>query len=94
MNAGIALFFLAAIQIADIWTTARILRAGGRENNGIVAALMAAAGSWWAVLKYGTVTATGIALAHYDLVWAIWVANAGMTAIVDSNWDELRRMGR
>lgn len=42
---GLSLFVLATLQVCDIWLTTRILRAGGRELNGIVRALMALA--WW-----------------------------------------------
>lgn len=94
---GFSLVVLAAFQVADIWLTTRILRAGGRELNGIVRALMAAAGNGWGAVKYAGGMGAGIALAATGYVWPIWIIIGIMALVVDHNlgeWHKIRRGDR
>ncbi|WP_347311348.1 hypothetical protein [Defluviimonas sp. SAOS-178_SWC] len=89
---GFSLFVLAAFQIWDIALTTKILRAGGRELNGIVASIMAAAGNAWGAIKYAGAMAAGIALAHFGYGWAIWLIIVVMAKVVDHNLTELHKI--
>lgn len=88
---GFTLFILAALQIWDIWLTTRILRAGGRELNGVMAALMAATGSAWGLVKYVVAMGAGIWLAKAGMTWAIWPIIAVMALVVDHNLGEWQK---
>lgn len=91
---GFSLFVLAALQIWDIALTTKILRAGGREMNGIVAGIMAAAGNGWGPVKYGLATAAAIWAAASGHAWMIWPGIAVMAMVVDHNlteWHKVRR---
>lgn len=91
---GLSLFVLATLQVCDIWLTTRILRAGGRELNGIVRALMEVAGNGWGAVKYAGGMGAGIALAATGYVWAIWPIIAVMALVVDHNLTEWRKIRR
>lgn len=91
---GFSLFILAGLQIWDIWLTTKILRAGGRELNGIVACIMAATGNAWGAVKYGAGMAAAIWAAASGHGWMVWVFIAVMAAVVDHNlteWWKIRR---
>lgn len=45
--AMLLLVTLALLQAADVWTTRRVLAAGGREANPAMAWAMARLGRWW-----------------------------------------------
>ena len=85
---GFSLLILAALQIWDISLTTKILRAGGRELNGVMAALMAATGNAWGAVKYAGSMGAGIALAATGNAWAIWPIIAVMALVVDHNLGE------
>nr|WP_209280120.1 DUF5658 family protein [Desulfobaculum xiamenense] len=51
-----------ALQVADVWSTNRILLRGGRELNPVVRWLMRACGRWWWVPKIVIATACGVYL--------------------------------
>lgn len=91
---GFSLVVLAALQVWDIWLTTRILRAGGRELNGIVRALMAAAGNGWGAVKYAGGMGAGIVLAATGHGWAIWSIIGIMALVVDHNLGEWRKIRR
>lgn len=91
---GLSLLILAALQIADIWLTTRILRAGGRELNGLMAALMKAVGSNWGAVKYGLGMGAAIWATALGHGWIIWPIIAVMALVVDHNlteWHKIRR---
>jgi len=93
---GFSLLILAALQIWDISLTTKILRAGGRELNGIVAGIMAATGNAWGAVKYAGAMGAGIALAAGGYGWAIWPIIAVMAMVVDHNlteWQKAKRRG-
>ena len=85
---GFTLFILAALQIWDIWLTTKILRAGGRELNGVMAVIMATTGSAWSLVKYVVAMGAGVALAKAGLTGAIWPIIAVMALVVDHNLGE------
>lgn len=91
---GLSLVVLAALQVWDIWLTTRILRAGGREMNGIVRALMEVAGNGWGAVKYAGGMGAGIALASAGHAWPIWIIIGIMALVVDHNLGEWRKIRR
>lgn len=88
---GIALFVLAVLQVLDICLTARILRAGGRELNGIVATIIGAVGNAWGAVKYGIGTAAAIMAVATGNGWVLWPLIAIMAGVVDHNLAVLYR---
>lgn len=91
---GFSLFILAGLQIWDIWLTTRILRAGGRELNGIVASIMEAVGGGWGPVKYGLGMGASVLMAAAGHGWIIWPIIAVMAGVVDHNlteWWKIRR---
>jgi len=91
---GFSLIVLAALQIWDIILTTRILRAGGRELNGVMAWLMAVAGNGWPAVKYGVGMGAAAWAASAGHVWLIWLFVAVMALVVDHNlseWHKARR---
>lgn len=94
---GLSLLILAGLQVWDIWLTTRILRAGGRELNGVMAKIMAAAGNGWGAAKYAIGMGAAIWLASAGLWWAIWLIIAVMLWVIDHNlgeWHEAKRRAR
>lgn len=94
---GLSLLILAALQIWDIILTTRILRAGGRELNGIMAWIMAVAGNGWLAAKYAVGMGAGIWAASAGAVWLIWLIIAVMAWVIHHNlgeWHEAKRRGR
>ncbi len=94
---GFALLILAALQIWDVALTTKILRAGGRELNGIVASIMAAAGGGWGPVKYGLGMGASVLMAAAGHGWMIWIAIVVMAAVVDHNlteWHKIKRRER
>lgn len=89
---GFSLLILAGLQIWDIWLTTRILRAGGRELNGLMAALIEAVGSNWGAVKYGIGMGAAIWAAKTGHGWLIWLFIAVMAAVVDHNLTEWRKI--
>lgn len=89
---GFSLLILAALQIWDIILTLRILRAGGRELNGIMAWIMAVAGSGWPAVKYGVGMGAAIWAASAGHVWLIWLIIAVMAAVVAHNLRQWRKI--
>lgn len=93
---GFSLFILAALQIWDIWLTTKIMRAGGRELNGLMASLMAAVGNGWGAVKYGVGMAAALWAAASGHGWIIWPIIAVMAMVVDRNlgeWQKAKRRG-
>lgn len=93
---GFSLLILAGLQIWDIWLTTKILRAGGRELNGIVAGIMAATGNAWGAVKYGLSMGAAIWAAASGHGWIIWPIIAVMAGVVDHNlteWWKIKRRG-
>ena len=91
---GFSLIVLAALQIWDIILTTRILRAGGRELNGVMAQIMAVAGNGWFAAKYGLGMGAAIWAAASGHGWLIWLFVAVMALVVDHNlseWHKARR---
>ena len=91
---GFSLLILAALQIWDIILTSRILRAGGREMNGVMAQLMAVTGNGWPGAEYAIGMGTAILAASAGHVWLIWLIIAVMALVVDHNlseWHKARR---
>lgn len=89
---GFSLLILAGLQIWDIWLTTRILRAGGRELNGLMAALIEAVGSNWGAVKYGVGMGAAIWAVMSGHGWLIWIFIAIMAAVVDHNLTECRKI--
>lgn len=89
---GVSLLILAGLQIWDVALTTRILRAGGREMNGLMAAVIAVAGTGWGAVKYGAGMAAAIWAAATGHGWMIWVFIAVMAAVVDHNLTEWHKM--
>lgn len=94
---GFSLLVLAALQIWDIILTTRILRAGGRELNGVMAHIMAVAGNGWFAAKYGLGMGAAIWAASAGQWWLIWVIIGLMGWVIDHNlgeWHEAKRRAR
>lgn len=91
---GVSLLILAGLQIWDIWLTTKILRAGGRELNGIVACIMAATGNAWGAVKYGLGMGAAIWAAASGHGWIIWPIIAVMAGVVDHNLTKLWKIKR
>lgn len=85
---GFSLVILAGLQICDIWLTTKIIRAGGRELNGIVAGIIAATGNAWGAVKYGVGMAAALWAAASGHGWIIWPIIAVMAMVVDRNLTE------
>lgn len=88
---GLALFIFAVLQVADIVLTSAILKAGGRELNPIVAAIMAPIGSSWGAVKYAGSIGGALAIAATGHQWALWAIVAGMAAVVTHNFGQMQR---
>ena len=58
----IALFALFALQVADVWSTNRVLAAGGREDNPALAWIMRKLGRAWWLVKLALAGAIGVIL--------------------------------
>lgn len=92
---GLVLFF--ALNVADFILTDKVLAAGGRESNPVLAAIMGNAGPRWRVVKMGVATLALVAL--YAIGPGIWAAmalaalNAAWVYVVWHNAMVLRRMG-
>lgn len=91
---ALSLFILAALVIADTVLTVKILRLGGRELNGIMRALMQAAGSYWGVVKYGISIAASLWAVMSGHAWLIWPSIGIMILVVQHNFTEWRRAKR
>jgi hypothetical protein len=89
---GFSLFILAGLQIWDVWLTTKILRAGGRELNGIVAGIMAATGNAWGAVKYGIGMGAAIWAASAGHGWLIWLIIGLMLWVIDHNLGEWHKM--
>lgn len=89
---GFSLLILAALQIWDIILTTRILRAGGRELNGVMARIMAVAGNGWIAVKYGVGMGAAAWAASAGHVWLIWLIIAVMAAVVAHNLRQWRKI--
>ena len=91
---GLSLLLLAALQIADIILTTRILKRGGRELNGIVAQLMAATGNGWFAAKYAVGMGAAIFAVTAGYGNLVWFINAVMVVVVAHNFIQLRNSRR
>lgn len=81
MSPEIPVVLLVALQLADIATTIRILRAGGVELNPVMRWLMRF-GALWIILKLVMVAIAAVGL--YGNPW-IWAAVAMQVAVVAYN---------
>lgn len=75
---------LIALQLYDFWSTAKILRAGGRELNPIMARLMGAVGIMPALILTKASAIVAVAAVAW-LTWArapetAWIAAVGFAA--------------
>lgn len=81
---------LAALQVADVWSTNRALRAGAREGNPLIAWLMARLGRAWWLGKAAMAAAFLVPLWIVGPQPATWVALAILIPaygwVVRNNW--------
>ena len=64
-------------QLADVWTTNKVLSQGGRELNGLVAGIMREHEDKWGWVKFGLAMCLGLILHFYQEI---------ATRLLPENW--------
>jgi hypothetical protein len=80
----IMLLAFVAIQIADVYSTNRVLSAGGWEANPIVASAIAGLGAWWWLPKLGLMVACAAFMSRWPVRY-VAIATALMGVVVVNN---------
>ena len=88
----ITILALLAVQIADVWTTNRILERGGRELNPFIRWIMDKTGDQWPFFKVTAALALAAAIWLYGEFWTVWLITAPTALIALNNWRVLRGM--
>ncbi len=85
---GLILFALA--QLADVWTTERVLAAGGRELNPVIRFFMDKLGRGWIAVKLGLAACIALIAVRTGEPLLPWVAGAVTAYVAHRNWRLLR----
>ncbi|NDW32947.1 DUF5658 family protein [Salipiger sp. PrR007] len=85
---GLILFALA--QLADVWTTERVLAAGGREENPVIRFFMDRLGRGWIIAKLGLAAGVAWIAVRTGEPLLPWVAGAVTAYVAHRNWRLLR----
>ena len=97
--AALLTIILAALQVADVWTTDKVLAKGGREVNPVVAWVMDKTGDKWGYVKVAWIYLALVVLwvmyglGHMPLSWVVGIQAPLVLlygAVVFNNW----RIGR
>ena len=90
----IALLVFALAQIADVYTTLRVLKLGGVELNPIVRFFMDRFGIGWAFIKLA-IAMGGIYLIYtYGSTWMVWILAGLIGAAAANNFRFALKMER
>lgn len=87
--AGFLVF--ALLQLADVYTTIRVLREGGEERNRLVRYLMDRLDWGWILVKLAIAAGAAWLIYESGSVWPIWALNALYAYVVAHNYREMRR---
>lgn len=77
---------LLTAQGADVWTTQRALRRGGRELNPVIRAVMRATGDLWGLVKIAVVLLVMWNLYTPDIAWVIWLVSGATFLLALNNY--------
>lgn len=83
------LFLFIVGQIADVWTTKRVLDNGGTELNPVVAWIMERFGGEWVLLKLAASIGIGALLWGYGETLALGIFTAIVWAVAFWNWRQI-----